>query len=125
MWPILEKIESLFTRQEERDILIRVFLNQLLRHLENTAIESAAQTPVGSNHQQKHTIARTVFEKRMQVIVAPGDEMIHYIPKLMRIGTSGLNRILRLTQFGSGDQLHGLGHLLGVLDTPYSLFDVS
>jgi hypothetical protein len=61
----------------------------------------------------------------MQVFIAPGDEMVHHFAHFMTVRPGSLDRLLGFAQFGGRDQLHGLGHLLGVLGTLDSLFDVS
>src|SRR5207244_356406 len=91
--------------------------DQISRCLEEVAVECAAESSVGSNDHQRNTTDLALFKKRTDRDLDVGGKELQQFAQLLTVGPSGDDAVLCATKLRSGDHLHRLRDLRGVLDT--------
>src|SRR5262245_60208592 len=87
----------------------------LARKPHDRRVEWAAQPALGGAHKQEMHAAASCSNqqsRRRATIAHRGSNIAEHLRHLLGIGTRGLGRGLRTSQFGGRDHLHGLGNLL-------------
>src|SRR5262249_36659370 len=95
-----------------------------LRHTDQVRVEGPAQPAIRGDDNQKNTLLRTGFQKRMLNVFYFRSEIVEHVAKLVRIRACIDHSLLCTPQLSRRNGLHGFGKLLRIFYRPDAASDI-